>query len=349
MHSTGHDALTREDYLRVQQYGMRTVREALRWHLIESSPGKFDFSSIIPLLDAALETKTEPIIDLFHFGWPDFIDIFTPRFIESFAALAASFAALLRARGIADPFIAPVNEISFVSWAGGDADYINPFCRGRGHDLKRQLVRAALAASRAFLEELPRARLVWPEPVIHIEGDPSKPGDDAEAEAYRRSMFEAWDMIRGTLHPELGGDPRFLQIIGMNYYDRNQWINHGRTIHRSEPLYRPFHRIVLEVWERYGVPLFVSETGTEDDNRPSWFAYVCEEVRRARELGVPVHGICLYPILNHPGWEDNRHCYNGLFDYPAADGSREVYQPLADQIRRQHILNTKFSEQGTIS
>jgi hypothetical protein len=50
--------------------------------------------------------------------------------------------------------------------------------------------------------------------------------------------------------------------------------------------------------------------------------------------GVPVEGICLYPILNHPGWDDDRHCYNGLFDYADATGRREAFGPLADEIAR---------------
>ena len=43
-----------------------------------------------------------------------------------------------------------MNEISFVSWGGGDVAYINPFQHGRGPELKRQLVRAGLVAAKAF-------------------------------------------------------------------------------------------------------------------------------------------------------------------------------------------------------
>lgn len=39
--------------------------------------------------------------------------------------------------------------------------------------------------------------------------------------------------------------------------------------------------------------------------------------------------------MNHPGWDDDRHCYNGLFDYADADGNREVYEPLAEEVTRQ--------------
>jgi hypothetical protein len=70
--------------------------------------------------------------------------------------------------------------------------------------------------------------------------------------------------------------------------------------------------------------------------RPAWLRYMCREVFTAVEAGVPVEGLCLYPILNHPGWDDDRHCLNGMFDYADADGRREVYQPLAEEVARQH-------------
>jgi hypothetical protein len=302
--------------------------------------GCYDFTSVLPFLDAAQEFGIQQIIDLFHFGWPDHLDIFAREFVDSFGELAFRFARLLRARGD-NPFIAPMNEISFMAWAGGEVAYLNPFQRGRGPELKRQLVRAALRAAEAFQAELPATRFVWPDPVIHVAGDPQISGDVAAAEAYRLFMFEAWDMISGRTEPELGGRAQLLQIIGVNFYDRNQRMNDGRTLQPSDPQYRPFHQILVEVWNRYRVPIFVSETGNEDSRRPEWFAYVSEEVRRAESMGVPVLGLCLYPILNHPGWDDGRHCQNGLFDYADVNGEREVYEPLAAEIRRQHEFNLK--------
>ena len=93
------------------------------------------------------------------------------------------------------------------------------------------------------------------------------------------------------------------------------------------------------MFDREGCPLFVSETGAEDDFRPIWFNYVCTEVVAAMKAGVSIEGICLYPIVNHPGWDDDRHCYNGLWDYCKESGDREIYQPLAEelQFQRQQI------------
>jgi glycosyltransferase involved in cell wall biosynthesis len=336
--STGHDRFAAQDFARLRDLGILTAREGLRWHLIEAEPGHYDFSSVHPILTAARQHDIQIIWDLLHFGWPGRLDVYSEDWLEAFADFARAFGRFLRTEATEpQPFIAPVNEISFLSWAGGDRAYLNPYATGRGAELKAQLVRGYLRASDALRMELENVRLVSPEPVIHIVGDPNRPDDVREAAEYRSSMFEAWDMIAGRVHPELEGAPHYLDVIGINYYDRNQWWNHGETIRRHEKEYRPFREILQEVFERYQRPMFIAETGTENQDRPDWFAYVCQETLAAIKAGVPVHGICLYPILNHPGWDDDRHCYNGLWDYPNSDGTRELYLPLADEIARQQL------------
>jgi beta-glucosidase/6-phospho-beta-glucosidase/beta-galactosidase len=339
--STRHDEFVVEDYARLAEFGIRTVREGIRWTLIETTPDQLNFSSVMPFVEASKKSGVQIIWDLLHFGWPDHLAIFEKTWVEAFERLALGFAQLLRDVVPPPHFIAPVNEISFMAWAGGDEGWFNPFATGRGHELKAQLVRASVAATKRIRSVLPQATIVSPEPVIHIVGRPDSADDMRHAEEYRRSMFEAWDMLLGRSHPELGGGEDCVDVIGVNYYDRNQWWNFGETIWRGEPEYRPFRDILTEVYERYRRPVFVAETGTEDEKRPGWFAYIAEEVRGAIARGIPLEGICLYPILNHPGWEDDRHCRNGLWDYAADDGSREIYAPLADEIRRQEQIRLK--------
>ena len=333
--STGHDRFAARDFARLREIGIATVREGLRWHLVEPEPGRYDFSSALTIQDAARRQGIEIVWDLLHFGWPDWLDVFDAAWVDAFARFAGAFGRVLRSQAMEPAFVAPVNEISFLAWAGGDTEYLNPFAKGRGAELKRQLVRGAIQAADALRAEVPGVRLVAPEPAIHIVGDPARPDDVRQAAEYTSSMFEAWDMLSGRAQPELGGGESYLDIVGINYYDRNQWWNHGNTIRRNEPEYRPFREILAEVYARYRRPLFVSETGTEDLDRPAWLAYVAEEARAAMRAGVDVEGICLYPILNHPGWDDDRHCFNGLWDYPGPHGEREIYQPLAAELERQ--------------
>ena len=231
-----------------------------------------------------------------------------------------------------------MNEISFLSWGGGDAAYLNPFARGRGFELKVQLARAAIAAMEAILSLDPAARFVHADPVINVITDPGRPWEAPHAEGHRQAQFQGWDMIAGRIWPQLGGRPGLLDVIGVNYYHNNQWIHGGPTIDRHHPLHKPFHRMLAETYARYGRPIFVAETGIEGDARPSWLAHIAEEVREARRIGVPVEGICLYPILDHPGWDDERPCPNGLLHSIPDRWERRPDMAYATALHREQVL-----------
>lgn len=336
---TQHDRFARADYQRLIEQGIRTAREGLRWHLIEAQPGRYDFQSALPMVRAALETHTQIIWDFFHYGWPDWLDIFAPRFIEAIAKFAREFARLWKNETDEVLFACPINEISFFTWAGGDIGIFNPFIKGRGDELKEHLVRADIAICEALWDVDQRTRITQIDPMINVLPlDPDNEELVREAESYRTSQFEAWDMISGRLKPQLGGAPKYLDIIGANYYVHNQWIHTAGFIHPDNPRYKPLRNIIKEIYDRYQRPFFIAETGIENELRPTWFRYICGEALAAAKDGVQMEGICLYPIVNHPGWDDDRHCYNGLWDYPNEKGEREIYPPLADELQRQREI-----------
>ena len=344
--ATAHDVFARQDYERLAAMGMRTARDGLRWHLIEPRPGVYDFSSVTPMLRAARQAGVQVIWDLLHYGWPDGLDIFSGAFVDRVAAFAAAFAGVASRETDGPPWVVPVNEISFFAWAGGDVGIFNPFARERGDELKLQLVKSVIAAIRAMWAVNPEIRVVHTEPMINVVSHPDRPSDAAPAEAHRQAQYAALDLLSGRRRPELGGREEYLGVIGVNYYVHNQWIypgGHGTMIEPSHSRYRPVCDMLRELYERYRRPLFIAETGIEDDARPAWLRYVSGEVRRAIRAGVPVHGICLYPVVNHPGWEDDRHCFNGLWDYADPLGARERYEPLAAALQaEQRLVEAQF-------
>ena len=349
--ATRHDEFVVQDYERLQQVGIRTARDGVRWHLIEKNASRYDFSSLVPMLRAARETQTQVVWDLFHYGWPDGLNIWGAAFVDRFARFARATASVILEETGSPIYVTPVNEISFVAWGGGDAGFLNPFAKHRGHEMKAQLVRAAIAATQAVREVDPNARICWCEPIIHIAPDPDHPEDASAAEGYRRSQFQAWDMIAGTFCPELGGRPEYLDIVGVNYYSNNQWIHQDPNLPPSRrrkdtllppshPLHRPIREMLHEVYDRYRRPVFIAETGIEGDARPSWLRYIGQESRAAAATGVPLEGLCLYPIIDYPGWGDDRHCYSGLWGYANDEGDREIYEPLALELAHQRHLWT---------
>ena len=346
--ATRHDRFAAKDYSALQEHGMFTARDGIRWHLIETTPGEYQWSSVTPMLRAARETGMQVIWDLWHYGWPEHLNIFHPEFILAFENFARAFAELLADEGEAIPYVSLINEISFFSWAGGGGGIFNPFVQGRSGELKRQLVRASIAGTKAMREVNPATRFFQIDPMINVIPRKNRPQDIRPAELYRQSQFEAWDMLSGKTEPELGGQPEFLDIIGVNYYIHNQWQypgGHGSMVVPSDPRYRHVREMLAELYQRYQRPLLIAETGIEDETRPAWLRYICNETAAAIHAGVPVEGICLYPILNHPGWNDQRHCYNGMFDYADPIGNREIYLPLATELAyQQHRLDVIRSE-----
>ncbi len=345
--STRHDVMAATDYGMLQRLGIRTVRDGVRWHLVDKG-GQYDWSSFLPMLQAAHQTRTQVIWDIMHYGWPDDLDIWSSAFVDRFAAFAKALARVVREHGDETPWYVPVNEISFLAWGGGDHALFNPMGRGRGGELKRQLVRAAIAAIDAVREVEPRARFAHTDPLIHVFPRAGKSSTAALARQRTHVQYQSWDMIAGKLHPELGGKPEYLDVIGVNYYCHNQWEVDGPPIdwRGSDPRFIPFRRLLHKTWKRYNRPMFIAETGIEAELRAEWFNYISQEAFAAIEEGVPLHGLCLYPVMNHPGWADDRHCPNGLIDYERMTFRRSLEKPLAEALAIQQRAYQGLSQTG---
>ena len=321
---TGHDANAAADYRQLAGLGLRTMRDGLRWHLIEPRPGAFDFSSWTPMLAAAAGDRRAG-----HLGPPPLRLARRPRHLVAPPSSTASPPspapppAHHREATDAVPFWCPVNEISFFAWAGGDAAYLNPFARGRGFELKVQLARAAIAAMHALRDVDPRARFVHCEPLIAIHHDPATGRPRWEAEGWHDAQYQAADLIAGRLWPQIGGEP------GPPRHRRRQLLPDQpvdpRRARRSAPTTRSTARSPTCSSSSTPAPAARSSSPRPAPRatpaRPGC-AMVAGEVRRARARGVPVEGVCLYPVANHLGWDDDRLCENGLLGHTPIGGTR---------------------------
>ena len=347
--ATGHDKHVLRDYELCAKHGFMTVRDGLRWHLIGKTPGKYDWSSWIPALEAAEEAGVEVIWDLFHYGSPDHIDQAGADFPERFTDFALAALEVRKSVTKRPPIVCPLNEINFMSWAV-EVGYFP--CAGADETgwFKRQLVRAGVTAAKAMRAAHPDLTLVWAEPLIHVAPHDRRRQSIRLAEANRGGMFQAYDWIMGRAQPELGGDPSLCDLVGLNYYPHNQWYFEGATIPMGHHEYRALADMLVEMGERYNKPIFLSETGAEGSAKPSWLHYVCSEVRDAMRRGADIRGICWYPITAYPGWDNSRHAETGLFSTIVADGGRHVDERLLEEFEEQReAFNRMLTEERKVA
>jgi beta-glucosidase/6-phospho-beta-glucosidase/beta-galactosidase len=337
--ATRHDAFAHNDYAQLAALGIRVARDCARWHLIEQTPGRYDWSSVLGVAKAAAQAGVRVIWDLCHYGWPDHIDVWSDDFVAGLAAFASAFADFLRREFGGGQIYCPINEISYLAWAGGDVGRMNPCTRHRGAELKRVLAKASIAATRATRAKDADAVFICAEPLINVVSRKNPlshfaPRQNSRAENYRQAQFEALDMVLGRRNPELGGSADLVDLIGLNFYSDNQWYLGGATIPMGHFAYRPLADMLAEVHRRYNKPVFLSETGAEGRARTYWLHYVAGEVCHALRQGVPVRGLCLFPVVDYPGWENGRKCEVGLLGDADDSGRRSVYGPLAQEMQR---------------
>jgi hypothetical protein len=333
--STRHDDFAAADYARARALGITACRDGISWVRCERSPGHYDFSSVLPRLRAA-EGVLEVIWDLMHFGWPDHVDVFAVDFPVRFGRYAQALARWFADETAIAPRFTAINEMSFLSWAGGDVGVMNPYQRARGFELKTQFVLATIEAIEAIRSVLPSARFLHSEPAINIVPSPEYPLTWRRVESDNLLQYQALDMLSGRSMPRLGGDPRYLDVVGVNFYSNNQFLIDGTTIEQGDPRFEPLSAMLRQIWRRYQRPMIVSETGAEGDRRAPWLRYVADECEAALDANVELHGVTLYPILDHPGWVDDRHCPNGLWGYADDAGQRAIHAPLAAELQVQN-------------
>lgn len=317
--STGHFDRAYEDYAMLQQFGIKTVRESIGWRLAEVN-GKFDFSFIEGRARAAHELGLQVCWTFCHYGWPDDVDVYSPEFITRFARFCRAAAEFLAPFSSHQPIYSPLNEISFTSW--GLSIHLfhckNMFDERAQTEAKRQLVRATIAGCDAIWAVSPAARMMHCDPIIYVVAPQERPEWQQWARDWNAAQYDSWDMLCGRREPELGGHPRYLDLIGANYYHDNQWEcgTHNKLWwHLGDSRRQPLHEMLMELHQRYGRPILLAETSHVGSGRGIWIKQIAAEVALAQQQGVSCAGICLYPAIDRHDWEnDSFWHHSGLWD-----------------------------------
>ena len=76
---SGHYAPTDDDLRSIAALGVKVVRYGAPWRLSEPERGRFDWTLWDRALAGCADHGLEPVVDLLHFGLPDFFDGFADR------------------------------------------------------------------------------------------------------------------------------------------------------------------------------------------------------------------------------------------------------------------------------
>lgn len=334
---SGHASQMQRDYGLAAAQGLRTVRESVGWRACcPRGAAQRDFSRLRRSLEAAEASGLQILWTLMHYGTPPDVQVMDLAFGERFADFAGAAAREIRGRSGRPGIYNPINEIGFLAWAMATRSLVGGSPAGLdGYLVKCQLVRACLHAIEAIRAEDAGARFLHVEPLIHVVAPVEDPTLQAEADRFSEYQWQAWDMLLGRLAPELGGTPAAVDWIGANHYHDAQWeVGTGRRLDwdRGDARRAPFSELLMAAWQRYHLPMIVAETSHVGEGRARWIDEIARETSAAMGRGATVEGICLYPAVDRPDWNDLDHWHrSGLWDAVADEGapSDEVPRRLA--------------------
>ena len=322
INTTGHLDMIEHDYENLSIFNIKTVREGIRWSQVEKTPYVYDWSAVAKMIYAAKAKKIQQVWDICHFGFPDDLTPLHPLFAKRFASLCKSFIEFYRTIDkVSVLIITPINEVSFISWLGGDVRGTAPYCTNHGWEVKYNLMRAYIEAIEAMKAIDTTVRILTTEPLINISCDAMASFEDrALALKRHEDQFQVTEILCGNMCKELRGKPEYLDILGYNFYFNNQWLlNSEESIEWKEnsvsPYFVPLNQLLINVYKKYNRPFVLTETSHPKESRTLWIDMLQKECRIILEKGLPFWGVCWYPILNRPDWDflHDWH-FSGIFD-----------------------------------
>ena len=324
---TQHNRFWREDLAKAKnELGLSHLRYALPWHKIETEPGKFDWTIADERIEAFEELGIEPMMDVMHFGTPTWLKqaVGDPEFPEALERFTTAL--VTRYRGRVKTWC-PVNEPLVLALFSGDFGFWPPHSRKwRGYmPVLTRIVQALSRSIRAIRRVQPEAT------ILHVDACEAYKTRHAELkpEVARRNMrrFLVMDLLTGqvdqnhALHSWLTSygmteldlawfrtNPQTPDVLGLDYYPHSDWqldLYAGQVRQRRADNPIGLYGIANAYWQRYGIPLMLTETSIEGQpiNREIWLEQNVEHIKRLREEGVPMLGLIWWPMLDQLDWD----------------------------------------------
>jgi beta-glucosidase/6-phospho-beta-glucosidase/beta-galactosidase len=340
MESCGHYRHWRTDFDCVEDLGICFLRYGPPLHTTFIGPGRYDWEFADVTFAELRRREIVPIVDLCHFGVPDWIgDFQNPDFPEQFAAYAKAFAERF-------PWVqlyTPVNEMFICAQFSGMFGWWNE--QGTSDftfvTALKHLVKANVLAMRTILDVRPDAIFIQSESSEYFHAENPRAIKSAEIANSKRflsldlnyghrvdsGMYEYLTdngLTREEYHFFLCNHVRHHCILGNDYY----WTNEHRISEdgkqRASGEIFGYSEITRQYHHRYRLPVMHTETnlveGPNGDEAVNWLWKQWANVLRVRNDGVPTVGFTWYSLTDQMDWdtalrEDNGHVHPvGLYD-----------------------------------
>jgi beta-glucosidase len=331
MESCGHYQHWRTDFALTAELGIGFLRYGPPIHTTWLGPDHYDWQFADMSFGEIHRRNIVPIVDLCHFGVPDFIgDFQNPDFPALFAGYAAAFARRF-------PWVhlyTPINEMFICALFSAKYGWWNEALtsdRGFVTALKH-IVKANVLAMNAILDIRPDAIFIQSESseYYHAEGPQAiKPAEIFNALRFlsldlnygRRIDTEMYEylldngMTREEYHFFLGTGLKQHCIMGNDYYLTNEHrvTADGNSDASGEVL--GYDGITWQYYERYLLPVMHTETNLADygDGRASvdWLWKQWASVLRVRNDGIPIVGFTWYSLTHQVDWDTALREHNG--------------------------------------
>ena len=327
LEDTQHYRWWASDLVRVREVGITLIRYPIPWQRVNPRPHEYDWRWTDQALDLMQALGITPIVDLFHFGTPLWIEsgIMHPIFGELQGWYARAFAK--RYPHVA--YYTPTNEPYICATFGAELAIWYPFLRGdRNAVLAIKNVTEGVCRAMAEVRRVrPDALMMLPDTCEYFHAVDEAFRQEADFRSARR--FLVHDLYQGRVdrdHPmwgymagngiaerELGWfleHPVRLDILGLDYYPHSErQLRRGPNGERmDEPATRPlgWTELARQYSERYdGIPVILAETnlGGPVEERIRWLEGLVEQTRKARAAGIPVAGLTWYGTVDHVDWD----------------------------------------------
>ena len=226
-----------------------------------------------------------------------------------------------------------------------------------GWHLKYKLVKAYIEGIVSLREVHPKVLVITSEPLINVVAPFNASICQEEmAMQWCQDQFQVTDMLHGYICPELGGTVDLVDILGVNYYYDNQWeLGSNKRLcwqNLTEDFrFKPLHQLLQEVYQRYQKPFLITETSHPKEDRPVWIKNIGKECSFILEDGLPLWGICIYPIIDRPDWDDIKIWHeSGLWDNLLKNSSniRELNTPYALALLQTQVLLSGYLNSSSL-